>query len=45
MSHDPLDKHKSIDLKLFELITITRLSRYVPAGLTESVVVRLGGRR
>jgi hypothetical protein len=27
------------DLKLFELITITRLSRYAPAGLTESVVV------
>jgi hypothetical protein len=24
MSHDPLDKHKSIDLKLFEPITICR---------------------
>ena len=33
------------DLYLFELITITRLSRYAPAGLNESVVVRLGGRR
>ena len=31
MSHDPLTKHKSIDLKLLELTTIDRLSRYATA--------------
>ena len=31
MSYDPLTKHKSIDLKLLELTTIDRLSRYATA--------------